>query len=57
MYFFLTLLACTLVHAQVGIGTSTPDDSAALHVFATDQGILIPRLTLAQRNAIALPAN
>jgi hypothetical protein len=43
--------------AQVGIGTKTPDPSALLEVKATNKGILIPRMTLAQRNAIKSPAN
>lgn len=41
---------------NVGIGTTTPDPSAVLDVFATDKGFLPPRLTTAQRNAIANPA-
>ena len=42
-------------NAQVGIGTTTPDASAALDVESTDKGFLPPRLTSAQRNAIASP--
>ncbi|GAB2956856.1 hypothetical protein GCM10027048_23900 [Hymenobacter coalescens] len=33
----------------VGIGTSTPDPKAALDIRSTDKGLLIPRLTEAQR--------
>ena len=57
-----TVLLCTqLVHAQnnLGINNPTPDASAALHVDTAatgPQGILIPRMTLARRNAIANPA-
>ena len=36
---------------------STPDPSAMLEIKADNKGILVPRLTLAQRNAIAAPAN
>jgi hypothetical protein len=45
--------------AQVGIGTNNPDNSAALHInsAANNRGLLIPRMTLAQRNAIVSPAN
>ena len=45
------------VFAQTGIGTSTPDPSAKLHVASTEKGLLIPRMTSAQRTAISNPAN
>src|SRR5437764_15380185 len=56
--FFLVTLVAIHVNAQngIGIGTSTPDPSARLDVTATDRGRLVPRLTLAQRNAIVNPA-
>jgi hypothetical protein len=43
---------------QVGINSdnSSPDPSAGLDVNFTDKGVLIPRLTLEQRNAIQNPA-
>nr|WP_294895880.1 hypothetical protein [uncultured Pedobacter sp.] len=41
----------------VGIGTVTPDKSAALDISSTNTGILVPRMTLVQRNAIVAPAN
>ena len=41
--------------AQVGIGTATPDASAALDIESTTKGFLPPRMTLAQINAIATP--
>lgn len=54
----LTLfVTCTLSFAQVGIGTTTPDPSAALDITDTERGLLVPRMTLAERNAIATPAN
>ncbi len=43
-------------NAQVGIGTNTPDNSSQLEIVSTDKGILIPRLTVVQRIAIANPA-
>ncbi|MBP6074741.1 MAG: hypothetical protein KA486_07220, partial [Flavobacterium sp.] len=42
--------------AQVGIGTTTPAASAALDITSTTKGLLVPRLTQAQRDAIATPA-
>ena len=40
----------------VGIGTSAPDASAVLDVTSTTKGLLLPRLTAAQRTLIASPA-
>lgn len=40
----------------VGIGTTNPDQSAILDLSSDSQGLLIPRLTLKQRNAIEKPA-
>ena len=54
---FAGLLLSMQVIAQTGIGTSTPDPSAKLHVASTDKGLLIPRMTLNQRTAISNPAN
>jgi len=45
------------MHAQgVGIGTSTPQASAKLEVNSTTSGLLLPRMTFAQRNQIPAPA-
>ncbi|PYF71474.1 beta strand repeat-containing protein [Pedobacter nutrimenti] len=44
-------------NAQVGIGTNVPDASAQLEVLSTSKGLLIPRMTLPQRNDINNPAN
>lgn len=51
----LMLTSFTLT-AQVGIGTTTPNASAALDITSTNSGILIPRMTQAQKNAITSPA-
>jgi hypothetical protein len=54
---FAGLLFSLQVIAQTGIGTTTPDPSAKLHVASTDKGLLIPRMTLNQRTDISNPAN
>jgi len=55
-----TLLAAVVLnastYAQVGIGTTTPDASSALDITSTTKGLLIPRMTAAQRDAITSPA-
>jgi hypothetical protein len=43
--------------ANVGIGTSSNDASAKLQIDSTTQGVLLPRMTTAQRDAIATPAS
>lgn len=40
----------------VGIGNPTPASSAALDITSTDKGLLIPRMTNTQINAISSPA-
>jgi hypothetical protein len=41
---------------SVGIGTNTPHPSSLLELSESSKGLLIPRMTLAQRNAILNPA-
>ena len=63
MNFFLShfLAACLLflpltnIAQGVGIGTNAPDATAVLDLTSTDRGVLLPRLTTAQRLAIASP--
>jgi hypothetical protein len=55
-FFFIGLLLygmTDLAQAQVGIGTTTPDASAALDITARGSviGLLLPRLTTSQRDA------
>ena len=52
----ILLSVLSMVQAQVGIGTTTPDSSAVLDVTSTSAGFLPPRMTAAQRNAISGPS-
>jgi hypothetical protein len=51
------MLFTALGYAQVGINTNTPDASSALEIESTAGGILIPRMTEIQRDAIVSPAS
>ena len=51
-----TVVRLTTSTDFVGIGTSSPSSTSALDITSTTKGILIPRMTTAQRNAIATPA-
>ena len=53
----LVLASSLASHAQVGIGTATPAASSILDLTSTTQGLLAPRMTEAQRTAIASPEN
>ena len=55
LLFLITMT--TNMSAQVGIGTITPHASSVLELSSTTQGMLTPRMTTAQRVAIASPAN
>ncbi|MGY0408532.1 MAG: hypothetical protein ACWIPJ_09305, partial [Polaribacter sp.] len=52
----LLLIFSAVATAQVGIGTKTPDKSAALDVTSTTKGLLPPRMKFAQIKAIKNPA-
>ncbi|MES2429570.1 MAG: hypothetical protein V4556_01460 [Bacteroidota bacterium] len=54
---FLLVSFAFTAKAQIGIGTNAPHASAALEIKDTTKGILIPRMKLAQRTAIANPAD
>ncbi len=59
------LIACILIfisvvssiEAQVGIGTNSPNSAAILDLHSTNRGLLPPRMTIYQRDAIVAPVN
>lgn len=54
---FLMLCFPSLMLSQsVGIGTLSPDSSAIVDMTSTTKGMLVPRMTTAQRDAIVDPA-
>ena len=58
VFWFLCLVGCTAFYGQsVGIGTTKSDSSALLDLWSTSKGLLLPRMTNTQRNAIFQAAN
>ncbi|MFT3681647.1 MAG: hypothetical protein QM791_15355 [Ferruginibacter sp.] len=55
-FFVFTFSFLISFSQNVGIGTNTPNASAQLDISSTTKGLLIPRMTSAQRTAIASPA-
>jgi hypothetical protein len=51
------LFSVTSFAQNVGIGTLTPDASAQLHISSTTKGLIIPRMTSAEKLLIASPAD
>lgn len=51
--FLVSLAVCG---QNIGINTTSPDPSAQLDITSTSKGLLVPRMTQVQRNAIASPA-
>lgn len=58
LFLFIIFSSLSSVKAQVGIYSLTPNASAALHVItpSNDKGVLLPRLTDIQIEAVAVPA-
>ena len=54
--FLFFLLLVSIAYSQVGINTNSPDPSAMLDIDSVDKGLLTPRMTTAQRDAITSPA-
>ncbi|QGK74451.1 hypothetical protein [Flavobacterium sp. SLB02] len=53
LFFFLIT---SIGNAQIGIGTTTPDATSIVDITSTTKGMLAPRMTTIQRNAITTPA-
>ncbi|MBL7727263.1 MAG: hypothetical protein JNM68_06245, partial [Dinghuibacter sp.] len=53
----LVLISQQAYSQSIGINTTTPDPSAYLDISGTNKGLLVPRMTNAQRQAIPNPAN
>lgn len=53
---FATVLFYYNSYTQVGIGTTSPNQTAALDIASTSKGFLPPRMTEIQRNSIVNPA-
>lgn len=54
--FLISFLISSGQNVSINANGTAPDNSAMLDVFATDKGVLIPRMTEAQKNAITNPA-
>lgn len=52
----MLIISCQQIFSQMGINTATPDSSAIFDIVSHKGGVLIPRMTEAQRNAIPSPA-
>ncbi len=52
----LTGFSLGSARAQVGVGTTTPNSTSILDLTSTTKGMLAPRMTDAQKNAISSPA-
>ena len=53
---FMIIFVSGISFSQVGIGTTEPDPSSALDITSISAGILVPRMTEAQRMLINSPA-
>ena len=57
LYLLCLSVLCVLPSfAQIGIGTSTPNESSIVDVESVNKGFLPPRLSVLERNLIASPA-
>lgn len=58
IFFVIILSTTTATFSQVGINTTSPNQSSELDITSAgnNKGVLIPRMTVAQRDAILSPA-
>ena len=54
--FLAAVLLTATTYAQIGINNENPDASAALDITSTTGGLLVPRMTNVERQAISNPA-
>lgn len=54
--FMALVFYCAGSSQNIGIGTTTPDASAQLDIVSNSKGLLVPRMTQAERSGIAGPA-
>ena len=57
IYLAILILTSFAPFAQVGIGTVSPNPSSVLDIGSSNKGILIPRMTSVEREAIATPVS
>lgn len=57
LFIYLFLFVFTADAQNVGIGTTTPASSAILDLSSTTKGLLMPRMTVTERNLIVSPAD
>jgi hypothetical protein len=55
-YLYLILFSFGFGYSQIGINNPTPNSSAELDIASTSKGILVPRMTRAERLLIAAPS-
>lgn len=53
VFLFFSITVFQSLHCQVGIGTTTPNSKAILDIQSTNKGVLFPRLSTVQMNAIS----
>ena len=46
-----------MIYSQVGIGTTSPDESSILDIESANKGVLVPRLSNNQISTISNPAS